>query len=123
MADLFGAIPGATHGGDPVTSHEAAVNAASMVRWDTERRRILSAFDNAVAPLTADEAGRRSDIVDPYSGRRRCSELKDGRLIEVTCTVEQNGRKVSAYRITDLGRSALTRAHSDSMQSGAARPA
>lgn len=101
------------HGGarkaDPPTSVAAAKDPTSMVRWGSQRHKLLCTFAvKGDAGLTDEEAGIRCGIAR-VADTRRCSELRKAGLIVNTgqTRTTQTGAPAMVCRITDLGRKVL----------------
>jgi hypothetical protein len=116
--DVTSPIPGGVRRTDPQTSRDVANDPALRVAWQSERHRLLVAFDSdeaaSVDGLTderaAEIANRTGRYIDPtHESTRRCSEmLKDG-LLELTGEKrpKKSGRASRVKRITSAGRLAL----------------
>jgi hypothetical protein len=117
-----GDVPSPTIGGvrhtDPQTSRDVANDPALRVAWQSERHRLLVAFDSEEAvrvngltdERAAEIANRMGKYIDPtHESTRRCSEmLKDG-LLELTGETrpKRSGRASRVKRITSEGRLTL----------------
>jgi hypothetical protein len=95
--------PGAFHKDDPETSKAAATDPANMVRWGTQRYKILLVFMGRSAGLTPDAVGAITGIGD-YNHRRRCSELQRDGYLSPTGEVRDGCR---VLKITPAGERAL----------------
>lgn len=95
--------PGGFHTADPATSRSAATDPTNMVRWGTQRHKLLSAYVAAPDGLLPDRAGERAGV-GGYSPRRRSSELEAAGLIEPSGEVI-DGKRV--MRATEAGVAAL----------------
>lgn len=92
---------------DPGTSHAATT--AITVKANTQRARLLVAF-SALADATDEEAMEKAEGVSPMSEfAKRCSELRDGGLIETTGEARTGSSGVPRIvsRITDAGRAVV----------------
>ena len=110
--------PGGVRRTDPQTSRDVANDPALRVAWQSERHRLLVAFDSdeavSVDGLTDERAAgianRTGKYIDPtHESTRRCSEmLKDG-LLELTGErrPKKSGRASRVKRITPAGRAAV----------------
>jgi hypothetical protein len=104
-------VPGRIHHDDPITSFLAANKPANMMRFGTQRHKVLVAFGD-VDPegLTSEEAGKVTNLGN-YNDRRRCSELlKDGLLARNgELRDSHTGDPMHVLVITELGRKELER--------------
>jgi hypothetical protein len=103
---------------DPQTSRDVANDPALRVAWQSERHRLLVAFDSdealSVDGLTdersAEIANRTGKYIDPtHESTRRCSEMLNDGLLELTGErrPKKSGRASRVKRITSAGRLAL----------------
>lgn len=79
-------LDGAARHSDPATSVQAATNRTNVLRWGSQRTRLLQAFAE-VGPwgLTDEEAGLAAGVAR-VADTRRCSELRKSSLIRDTRT-------------------------------------
>jgi hypothetical protein len=94
---------------DPPTSKEAAASKSNRLRWDGQKRKLLSAFAEH-EDMNADEAGRATGLIGTRANYwKRCSELRERGFIEDTGATRPSecGQMQIVSRITQLGLAAL----------------
>ena len=109
MTDLLDLIEAGVRASDPDTSAKAATNPASIVRFGTQRRRLLEAYEDGIVRLflSDEEAAERAGLLRTGFWKR-CSELRAAGLIVRTGTKEGScGTEVMVCRITVLGHDVL----------------
>ena len=122
---LFGPRPGGAGAEHPLTTHKAALDKGSQVRWGTQRHTLLTAYDAAaregLTGLTDEQAGERTKLLHRRAAYwMRCSELRKMGLIKDTGKTwgSSLGAEVMVCKITDKGRRALMRAFAERAENG-----